>query len=405
VESFEPKGLLLGDNGREQLPPSRMMVTTALGVSQTLAWASSYYLPAILATPISNVLGLPRAWFFAAFSVSLLIAACVGPAVGRLIDRRGGRGVLVASNIVLAAGLVLLAGASGAVMLFVAWAVLGIGMAMGLYDAGFAALTALYGRDARGPITGVTLFAGFASTVSWPLTALMNDALGWREACLVWAALNLMLGLPLNRLMLPGVRRALEMPHAPASAVGWKPYREMLLLAFVFSAGWFVTGAMAAHMPGLLARAGASPVEAVAAAALIGPAQVAARLAEFAILRRVHPLVSARIAVSLHPIGVGLFALTGAPGAALFVILYGAGNGLLTIARGTVPLALFGPHGYGERTGLLGAPARAAQAFAPLVFGLLLDAIGPSALIVSAGLCLAALGALLCLRSEPVADG
>jgi MFS family permease len=380
------------------------MVTTALGVSQTLAWASSYYLPAILAAPISNDHGLPRAWFFAAFSASLLIAACVGPAVGRLIDRRGGRGVLVASNIVLAAGLVLLASVSGVVMLFVAWGVLGIGMAMGLYDAGFAALTALYGREARGPITGVTLFAGFASTVSWPLTAFMNDALGWREACLVWAALNLVLGLPLNRLMLPRVGRPVHAPNAADTHVGWKPYREMLLLAFVFAAGWFVTGAMAAHMPGLLERAGATPTEAVAAAALIGPAQVAARLGEFAILRRVHPLVSARIATSLHPVGVGLFALTGVPGAALFVILYGAGNGLLTIARGTVPLALFGPQGYGERTGLLGAPARAAQAFAPLLFGLLLDAIGLWALVVSAGLCLAALGALLCLRSEPVAD-
>jgi MFS family permease len=267
--------------------PRRAVVTTALGVSQTLAWASSYYLPAILAAPISSDLGLPRAWFFAAFSASLLIAACAGPAVGRLIDRRGGRGVLVASNVVLAIGLCVLAGATGAVMLFLAWAVLGIGMAMGLYDAGFAALTALYGRDARGPITGVTLFAGFASTVSGPLTAFMNDALGWREACLIWAVLNLVIGVPLNRLALPRIARAVPVVHAAAPAVGWKPYREMLLLAFVFSAGWFVTGAMAAHMPGLLERAGASPVEAVAAAALIGPAQVAARLAEFAILRRV----------------------------------------------------------------------------------------------------------------------
>jgi MFS family permease len=330
----------------------------------------------------------------------LLIAACAGPAVGRLIDRRGGRGVLVASNLVLVIGLCVLAGASGVVMLFVAWAVLGIGMALGLYDAGFAALTALYGRDARGPITGVTLFAGFASTVSWPLTAFMNDALGWREACLVWAALNLVLGVPLNRLMLPRVARPVHVAHAADIRVGWKPYREMLLLAFVFAAGWFVTGAMAAHMPGLLERAGATPAEAVAAGALIGPAQVAARLAEFAILRRVHPLVSARIAVSLHPVGVGVFVLTGVSGAALFVIVYGAGNGLLTIARGTVPLALFGPRGYGERTGLLGAPARAAQAFAPLLFGLLLDAIGLSALIVSAGLCLAALAALLSLREK-----
>jgi MFS family permease len=127
----------------------------------------------------------------------------------------------------------------------------------------------------------------------------------------------------------------------------------------------------------------------------------AARLVEFSILRRVHPLVSARIAAALHPIGVGIFAVTGVAGSAVFVILYGAGNGLLTIARGTVPLALFGPHSYGERTGLLGAPARTAQAFAPLLFGLLLDAIGVSALFISAGLCLAALAALLCLRSKP----
>ena len=145
------------------------------------------------------------------------------------------------------------------------------------------------------------------------------------------------------------------------------------------------------------------PLEAVAAAALVGPAQVAARLVEFFVLHRAHPLMSARIAAALHPIGVGIFALTGVSGAAVFVVLYGAGNGLLTIARGTVPLALFGPLGYGERTGLLGAPARAAQAFAPLLFGLLLDAVGVSALLVSAGLCLAALSALFCLRAKPPA--
>ena len=385
-------------------PPAkrRSVVITALGTSQTLAWASSYYLPAILADPIAAGLHLPRAWVFAAFTASLLINAAAGPYVGRLIDRHGGRGVLVLSNLVLAAGLALLAAASGAVGLFAAWAVLGIGMALGLYDAGFATLTALYGRAARGPITGITLFAGFASTVSWPLSALMNDALGWRETCLVWAALNLILGLPLNRLLVPAVEQPAHAPPAHAPPAGWKPYREMILLAFVFAAGWFVTGAMAAHLPGLLERAGATPLEAVAAAALVGPAQVAARLVEFSLMHRVHPLVSARIAAALHPIGVGVFAFTGVAGAVPFVILYGAGNGMLTIARGTVPLALFGPHGYGERTGLLGAPARAAQAFAPLLFGLLLEAIGVWALLVSAGLCLAALGALLCLRAKPI---
>ena len=381
---------------------SRPAVIVALGTSQTLAWGSSYYLPAILADPIAADLGVARAVVLAAFSMSLLIAAFVGPSVGGAIDRRGGRDVLALSNLVLAAGLTMLAAAAGPVGLFAAWALIGVGMALGLYDAGFATLTSLYGRQARGPITGITLLAGFASTVSWPVTALLDDALGWRETCLVWAALNLVIGLPLNRLLPPSAPVAHPSRESEA-AVGWKPYRDMLLLAFVFAAGWFVTGAMAAHLPRLLALAGATPVQAVALAALMGPAQVAARIAELLMLRRIHPLVSARIATALHPLGAGALLLLGPAGAPLFVVLYGAGNGLLTIARGTVPLALFGPHGYGRRTGLLGASARAAQALAPLAFGFLLDRMGVSVVLVSAGLCIMALGALLCLRTGPAA--
>ena len=378
---------------------SRRVVVATLGISQTLAWASSYYLPAILADPIAANIDVPRSWIFAAFSGALLIAAFAGPAVGRVIDRRGGRGVLVLSNIILAAGLIVLAAANGVVGLFAAWAVLGIGMALGLYDAGFAALAALYGHNARGPITGITLFAGFASTVSWPLSTFLNDALGWRETLLVWAALNLAIGLPLN-LLLPVPTRLAHLSRTAERSIGWKPYKEMLLLAFVFAATWFVTGSMAAHLPRLLERAGATPLQAIAAAALVGPAQVAARLVEFFILRRIHPLISARVAALLHPIGAVVFAVIGPSAAAAFAVFYGAGNGLLTIARGTVPLAVFGPHGYGERTGLLGAPARAAQALAPLLFGLLLDVMGASVIFVSAALCLAAFAALLWLRAS-----
>ncbi|MGC1445830.1 MAG: MFS transporter [Xanthobacteraceae bacterium] len=389
-----------GETANEPHSRSRRVVVTALGVSQTLAWASSYYLPAILADPIGASLHVPRSWIFGAFSMALLIAACAGPAVGRFIDRYGGRGVLALSNIVLAAGLAALAAANGLVMLFAAWAVLGLGMALGLYDAGFAALAALYGQNARGPITGVTLFAGFASTVSWPVSTVLNDAFGWRETVLVWAALNIVLGLPLNRLVLPLPARPMHFARPAAAKIGWEPRKEMVLLAFVFAAAWFVTGAMATQLPALLERAGSTPVQAVAAAALVGPAQVMARAAEFVVLRRIHPLVSARIAASLHPLGAALFVVIGAPAAAVFTVFYGAGNGLLTIARGTVPLAVFGPEGYGERTGLLGAPARAAQAFAPLLFGLLLDTIGLWSIAVSVALCLAALAALLCLSAR-----
>jgi len=376
----------------------RSIVVAALGTAQTLAWASSYYLPAILADPIAVSIDVPRSWVFGAFSGALLLAAFAGPAVGRLIDRHGGRGVLVISNIVLAAGLSVHAAATGAASLFAAWILLGVGMSLGLYDAGFAALTALYGHNARGPITGITLIAGFASTVSWPVTTVLNDAFGWRETLLVWAALNLVVGIPLN-LLLPVPDRPARVPPSSREKIGWKPYKEMVLLAFVFAAGWFVTGSMAAHLPGLLERAGATSVQAIAAAALVGPAQVAARLVEFILLRRVHPLASARIAAVLHPIGAAVFAVAGPASAVAFTIFYGAGNGLLTIARGTVPLAVFGPHGYGERTGLLGAPARAAQALAPLLFGVLLDAMGASVIVVSSALCLAAFAALLCLHS------
>ncbi|HXW42229.1 MAG TPA: MFS transporter [Xanthobacteraceae bacterium] len=387
------------DHDRSGSVRSRRLVVAALGTSQTLAWGSSYYLPAILADPIAASIGVPASWVFAAFSGALLIAAFAGPAVGRVIDRRGGRGVLVLSNLVLASGLIALAAANGPVTLFAAWAILGVGMSLGLYDAGFAALTALYGRDARGPITGITLFAGFASTVSWPLTTILNETLAWRETLLVWAAINLAVALPLN-LLLPASTGIMPLSQGSWHTVGWRPYKEMFLLAFVFAAAWFVTGSMAAHLPGLLERAGATPVQAIAAAALVGPAQVAARLVEFFLLHRAHPLVSARVAALLHPAGAVIFAIVGAPAAMAFAIFYGAGNGLLTIARGTVPLAVFGPHGYGERTGLLGAPARAAQAFAPLLFGLLLDAMGASVIAVSSALCLAAFAALLFLRSS-----
>lgn len=375
------------------------VVVLALGTTQTLAWASSYYLPAILADPIARELGISGTAVFAAFSAALLFSAALGPAAGRAIDRRGGRGVLCLSNLVFAAGLALLAAAHGPVLLTLAWLVLGAGMALGLYDSAFATLAGLYGSDARGAITGITLIAGFASTVGWPLSAFLDGAVGWRGACLAWAGLHLVLGLPLNRFLVPP---APPPPHADAAAPavdeGAAPRGAMALLAFVFAATWVVSTGMAAHLPRLLEAAGASASGAIAAAALVGPAQVAARLVEFGLMRRAHPLVSARIATVLHPAGAAALVLLGGPAAAVFTVLHGAGNGLLTIAKGTLPLALFGPAGYGLRTGVLSVPARVAQAGAPLAFGLLLDRVGLGVLAVSTGLGLASTVALLVLQ-------
>ncbi len=373
----------------------------ALGTTQTLAWASTYYLPAILADPIARGLGISNNAVFAAFSVALLLTAVLGPAVGRAIDRRGGRDVLCWSNLVFAAGLALLAAAQGPVVLTLAWLILGVGMALGLYDSAFATLAGLYGRDARASITGITLIAGFASTVGWPVTSLLNAELGWRATCAIWAGLHLLLGLPLNRFVVPRTPPPVHHPPPPAPpmppSLARKPKREWTtaLLAFVFAATWVVSTGMAAHLPRVLEAAGASSAAAIAAGALVGPAQVAARLVEFGLLRRIHPLVSGRIACVLHPLGAVVLGVVGGPAAAVFTLLHGAGNGMLTVAKGTLPLALFGPEGYGQRNGVLSAPARVAQAGAPLLFGYLLDRLGVGVLVLSAGLSLASLAALL----------
>lgn len=371
----------------------RITIVTALGTTQTLAWASSYYLLGILADPIARDLGTSTAHVFGALSIALLLSALVGPKVGRTIDHFGGREVLAVSNLLFAAGLGLLSVARSEAALWMAWPIMGLAMGLGLYDAAFATLGRIYKEAARRPITGITLIAGFASTIGWPLTAWGEATIGWRYTCAAWAMAHLMVGLPLN-LLLPKLRHTA--PKGPTSAKPHIPIdRNMWLLGFAFAAGWVVSTAMAAHLPRVLEAAGATATEAVAAAALIGPAQVAARLAEATLLRRYNPLVSARLSTITHPLGAGMLLAGGGWFAMPFTLLHGAGNGILTIARGTVPLAIFGPENYGYRLGILGAPARILQAASPLAFGALIDSFGSNALAFSALICVAASAALL----------
>jgi hypothetical protein len=276
-------------------------------------------------------------------------------------------------------------------------------MGLGLYDAAFGTLGRIYGDKARSAITGITLIAGFAGTVGWPLTAWGVETIGWRYTCGAWALAHLCLGLPLNLLGLPR-RSGLRIASADAAQPHIPMDRTMWLLGFAIASGWVVSTAMAAHLPRLLEASGATAAQAIAAAALIGPAQVAARLMEAGLLSRYHPLLSARLCLLGHPLGAALLVWGGAWFAAPFTLLHGAGNGILTIARGTVPLAIFGPENYGYRLGLLGAPARLAQAGAPLGFGLLIDRYGAATLIVSGGFCLAGVIALLLVKASTKAD-
>ena len=311
-------------------------------------------------------------------------------------------------------------------------------MGCGLYEAAFATLVRLYGGSARNPITGITLIAGFASTIGWPLSAWMAAEFGWRGACFGWAALHLLLGLPLNALV-PRAKAAsagVQAPHptglvasaalpaptpqpaagatdrSPPSAPSVEPdaprggasstgTRTAVLLSLVFALVWFVSTAMATHLPAMLQAGGASLNAAVAVGALVGPAQVAGRLLEFGLLRHVHPLLSARLAALGHPLGVAVLLALGPPGAAAFALLHGGGNGIMTIAKGTLPLALFGPGDYGLRQGWMMLPARVAQAVAPVAFGVMLETLGAGAMWVSAALGLGAFAALMAVRAGP----
>lgn len=438
---------------------STRRVVLLLGSAQTLAWASSFYLPALLAAPMARELGLEVATVFLAFSLALVLSAVVGPATGRFIDRHGGRHLLMGTSLLFAAGLALLGWVQGPWSLFAAWAVIGVAMGAGLYDAAFAGLVWLYGRASRDPITGITLLAGFASTVGWPLTAWMSDEWGWRGACFGWAALHVVLGLPLNAL-LPRRRQpppawageATEVAPAAKSATGTKagaaptsitastampqsastsalataspaatapipvtapatpaaaaasvapaavPWKPLLLLAFIFATTRFVSTGIGAHLPGLLMAAGATLAAAVAAGTLVGPAQVAGRVLEFGLLRKWHPLLSARLAALGPPLGMGALLVFGLPAAAPFALLHGAGNGIITIAKGTLPLAMFGPQGYGTRQGWLSMPAQSVQAFAPWLFGLALQSSPRTVMVMACAVSLSAVGALLLLR-------
>lgn len=387
--------------------PRTWPLVLRLGTAQTLAWGSTYYLPALLAKPMADGLGLPISQIWIAFTVALLASAVLGPFAGRAIDRWGGRPVLMGTSVLFALGLASLSQVQGTASLMLAWLLIGMAMGSGLYEAAFAALVRLQGTQARASITGITLIAGFASTVGWPLTGLLETEFGWRGACLAWAGLHLLVGLPLNA----SIPRATALPEPPqpqdlaasdSAAVPVAPPHRFTAwaLSYVFAATWFISTAMAAHLPQLLVASGATLAGAVAIGALVGPAQVAGRMLEFGFLRRLHPLLSARCAALAHPVGVICWMVFGPVAGPAFALLHGAGNGILTIAKGTLPLVYFGPVGYGQRQGIMMAPSRVAQAFAPLLFGLCIERWGSGALWISGALGLSALAALLWLRTS-----
>jgi MFS family permease len=389
--------------------PGSAVVISALGVTQIFAWGTSYYLPAVLAAPIVADTGWSLAWVVGGLSLGLLTAGLVSPLVGRAIAVRGGRPILALSAVLLSIGLLALALVHSLPAFLLAWLVMGLGMGAGLYDPAFATLGRLYGEGGRSAITTLTLFGGFASTVCWPLSAFLEAHLGWRGACLVYAALQIVAALPIYLFVLP--RESQRSPTSsvrPLSATSPLPVIPrrglFILLATTITLASIISTVLSVHLLTILQGKGLALAAAVSLGALVGPAQVAARTVEMLIARFHHPIWTKLTATCL--VTAGLAALwMGSPIITIGLVLYGAGIGLESIARGTLPLAIFGPERYPIIMGRIAMPSLIAQAAAPSIGALLLELDGVNgALAIFLGAAgsnvLLVVGLLLTMRSS-----
>jgi hypothetical protein len=376
-----------------------------LGVTQILTWGTLFY-PAVLTVPlIAADRGYSITFAMGGFSLALLTAGLVSPRVGSLIDRHGGHRVMPVGSLLGAAGLFALVHAADPVAYLAVWALLGVAIAASLYDPAFATLGRVFGLAARRPITALTLAGGFASTVSWPVTHVLIQAAGWRGTYLIYAALLAFVAAPLHALALPRTSADPavhpQIQGQPPPAVLPARGKAFILVAAAFAAYAFVPSGLSAHLLAIFGRSGIDAAAVVAIGALFGPAQVIARICEFAFARRIHPLVVARFAVALLLCAFVLVAFLGmrALVAAAFMLMFGMCNGLLTIARGAVPLALFGAAGYGHLMGRIAGPYMVMQAVAPMVLAFVAEqASDPAALAVAAAFALAAFAGFAAIR-------
>lgn len=376
-----------------------------LGVTQILAWGAIFYTPVLIVPLIAAERGFSITFAMGGLSVGLLAGGFIAPMIGTLIDRYGGHRVMPFGSLGGAIGLVALTYASGPVTYYATWIVLGAAMAASLYDPAFATLGRIFGAGARQPITVLTLAGGFASTVSWPTTYGLLKLTSWQGTYLVYAALLAFVAAPLHAFALPRTRAEIAIRHvegAPAPPATRSPIGAVfLLVAAAFSAYSFIPSGLSAHLLTIFQRAGIDAGTVVLIGSLFGPSQVAARLCEFIFARNIHPLAIVRFAIALLSLAFATLWAFGfsTPVAVLFAIMFGAANGLVTIARGALPLALFGPAGYGRTVGRIARPSLIVTAVAPVVLAFVIErASDPAALGLAAAFAVVALGCFLAVR-------
>ena len=358
----------------------------ALGITQITAWGTSYYCLGVLAGPISQDTGWSRGFVFLGFTVALLVMGLVSSAVGRAIDRHGGRAVMTLGTVLVSTGLFALAHVRGEAAYLIVWAFLGLGMRLCLYDAAFAALVQVAPSRGRTAISYLTLFGAFASSVFWVVGHALNESVGWRQTLVLFALINLVVCLPLHWLGL--ARRETAEAAAPAAAavadVDGPPLEgrarsiAIALFALIMSLNGFVFGVISVQLVPLLEAAGLATAAAVWVASMKGVAQFGGRVVEIVFARNLRAITVGRIAVGvLPPSLLLLLAGTGSlPLIIAFTLLMGASQGVITIVRGAVPLVLFGAKGYGAVLGVIATPVLVVNAASPTVFAWIVDRWG-----------------------------
>jgi len=352
-----------------------------LGITQIVSWGSIYYAFALLLEPLQRDLGAGKSEVAGAFSVALLVSGLCATWIGRTIDRLGGRRVMTLGSVAAVLLLAALSQVQSLPLLYLTWVGLGVAMAATLYEPAFVVIAQVYRLNYRRALTVLTLFGGFASTVFWPITTLLIERFGWREAVLWLAAINLLVCVPLHFALLPRTSGA---PAAPAPTQRgsarmrlWAD-RRFRALTLAFLAHYVVVSAIAAHLIALLLARGMSPAAAAGIGALIGPMQVAGRVVEFGASRWLTIGQVGRVAATAMPASLLalLWADTNLFGLALFAVLFGAGNGAMTVIRGALPVEMYGRDHYGAIAGALATPGLLARAVGPIFAALLWSALG-----------------------------
>ena len=357
-----------------------------LAVTQIIGWGTTFHLPAVLGSVMAPSIGVSMEVLFGGISMQLLASALIAPRVGRRIDRLGGRAILVTGSLLLCLALALISQAHGPILYFIGWALIGFATPMALAAGTQASLAQVAGPAARRAVSILLLFTGLPSFFFWPLASWLEPMIGWRDTTLAFAALHLLVCVPIHLgvlgrripVRLSGSGAPLEegLPVAARRGAFW-------LLAATMSFAGMISWGVSLNVIELLKAGGLPAATAVFIATLSAPIQASARIIEFLFGGRYPPTITGLLSACVMPLAfVGMLIDGGALWAAVMLaVCYGIGNGLMTLARATIPLTLFGRAEYGTWTGRLTTPQNLVFAASPVLFSALLSRQGPGTMV------------------------